>query len=179
LTRLILCRHAAAGSTAETQDLAVALAGVPFAAVYTSPAERAVETARTVAAAHGLVPIEVADLREIEFGDVEGLEFDRYPPQLQTELLNDPLSVRFPGGETFGELRLRVCRALDDVVTRHTGEPVLIVTHAGSIRAALAAWLGIEGDAIFRIDQRTASVNVVDWVEGTPIVRLLNGTHPG
>jgi broad specificity phosphatase PhoE len=179
VTRLVLCRHATPGNTAETQDLTVALAGIPFAAVYTSPVERAVETARAVAAAHGLVPIEIADLREIEFGDVEGLEFDRYPPQLQTELLNDPLSVRFPGGETFGELRMRVCRALDDVVTRHTGESVLIVTHAGSIRAALAAWLGIDGDAIFRIDQRTASVNVVDWVEGTPIVRLLNGTHPG
>jgi broad specificity phosphatase PhoE len=161
------------------QDLAVALAGIPFAAVYTSPLARAVETARAIAVTHGLVPIEVADLREIEFGGVEGLEFDQYPPQLQTELLKEPLSVRFPGGETYGELRMRVCRALDEVVGWHSGESVLIVTHAGSIRAALAAWLGIAGEAIFRIDQRTASVNVVDWVEGTPIVRLLNGTHPG
>ena len=179
MTRLVLCRHAAAGNAAEAQDLALALAVIPFATVYTSPLARAVETARAVAAAKGLVPIEIADLREIEFGDVEGLEFDRYPPQLQTELLNDPLSARFPGGETYGELRTRVCRALDDVVRRHTGESVLVVTHAGSIRAALAAWLGIAGEAIFRIDQRTASVNVVDWVDGTPIVRLLNGTHPG
>jgi len=179
VTRLVLCRHAAAGNTVETQDLAVALAGIPFAAVYTSPLARAVETARAIAVTHGLVPIEVADLREIEFGDVEGLEFERYPPQLQTELLHEPLSVRFPGGETYGELRMRVCRALDEVVTRHSDESVLVVTHAGSIRAALAAWLGIAGEAIFRIDQRTASVNVVDWVEGTPIVRLLNGTHPG
>ena len=179
MTRLVLCRHAATGNAAEAHDLAVALAGIPFAAVYTSPLARAVETAKTVAAAHGLVPIEVADLREIEFGDVEGIEFERYPPQLQTELLNEPLSVRFPGGETFDELRLRVCRALDEVLGRHAGESVLIVSHAGSIRAALAAWLGVVGEAIFRIDQRTASVNVVDWVEGTPIVRLLNGTHPG
>jgi alpha-ribazole phosphatase len=179
VTRLVLCRHAAAGNTAEAQDLAVALAGIPFASVYTSPLARAVETAQAIAVTHGLVPIEVADLREIEFGDVEGLEFDRYPPQLQTELLNDPLSVRFPGGETYGELRMRVCRALDEVVRRHSDESVLIVTHAGSIRVALAAWLGIASEAIFRIDQRTASVNVVDWVEGTPIVRLLNGTHPG
>ncbi len=179
MTRLVLCRHAAAGNTVEARDLAVALGGVPFAAVYTSPLERAVETARAVAMTHGLVPVEVADLREIEFGDVEGLEFERYPPELQTELLKEPLSVRFPGGETYGELRMRVCRALDDVVKRHSDESVLIVTHAGSIRAALAAWLGITGEAIFRIDQRTASVNVVDWVEGTPIVRLLNGTHPG
>jgi broad specificity phosphatase PhoE len=179
VTTLILCRHAAAGNVAEAQDLALALAAIPFAAVYTSPVERAVETARAVAAAHGLVPIEVADLREIEFGDVEGLDFDRYPRQLQTELLNEPLSVRFPGGETYGELRMRVCRALDELVGRHSDESVLVVTHAGSIRVALAAWLGIASEAIFRIDQRTASVNVVDWVEGTPIVRLLNGTRPG
>jgi alpha-ribazole phosphatase len=179
VTRLVLCRHAAAGNTAEAQDLAVALAGIPFASVYTSPLARAVETAQAIAVTHGLVPIEVADLREIEFGDVEGLEFDQYPPQLQTELLKEPLSVRFPGGETYGELRMRVCRALDEVVRRHSDESVLIVTHAGSIRVALAAWLGIASEAIFRIDQRTASVNVVDWVEGTPIVRLLNGTHLG
>jgi broad specificity phosphatase PhoE len=179
VTRLVLCRHAEAGNTEEAEDLAVALAGVPFAAVYTSPLARALETANAVATAHGLVPIEVADLREIELGDVEGLAFDRYPAQLQTELLGEPLSVRFPGGETYGELRTRVCRALEDVVGRHTDEVVLIVTHAGSIRAALAAWLDIGGDAIFRIDQRTASINIVDWVEGTPIVRLLNGTHPG
>jgi len=175
VTRLVLCRHAAAGNTVEAQDLAVALAGIPFSAVYTSPLARARETAEAVAAVHGLVPIEVADLREIEFGDVEGLEFDRYPAQLQAELLSEPLSVRFPGGETYGKLRARVCRALDDVVERHAGESVLVVTHAGSIRAALAAWLGIAGEAIFRIDQRTASVTIVDWVDDVPLVRLVNG----
>jgi broad specificity phosphatase PhoE len=179
LTRLILCRHAEAGNTAEVHELTARLAEIQFTAVYTSPLARALQTAEAVAAAQGLIPIEIADLREIDFGDVEGLEFDRYPPQLQAELLGGPLSVRFPGGETYGELRERVCRALDDVIARHPGEPVLIVTHAGSIRAALGAWLGIAGEAIFRIDQRTASVNVVDWVEGTPVVRLLNGTHPG
>jgi phosphoserine phosphatase len=179
VTRLVLCRHAEVGNREEARDLAVSLAGIPFAAVYTSPLARALETAQAVAAAYGLVPIEVADLREIEFGAVEGVPFERYPAQLQAQLLGDPLSVRFPGGETYGELRTRVCRALDDVVGRHTDESVLVVTHAGSIRAALADWLGITGEAVFRIDQRTASVNVVDWVEDTPIVRLLNGTHPG
>jgi broad specificity phosphatase PhoE len=50
--------------------------------------------------------------------------------------------------------------------------------HKGSIRAALGAWLGIAGEAIFRIDQRTASVNIVDWLDGVPVVRLVNGTRP-
>jgi broad specificity phosphatase PhoE len=52
------------------------------------------------------------------------------------------------------------------------------VTHAGPIRAALAAWLGISEEGIFRIDQRPASVNVVDWLDGVPLIRLVNGTRP-
>jgi broad specificity phosphatase PhoE len=109
---------------------------------------------------------------------VEGLEFDRFPAELQVGLLREPLSVRFPGGETYDELRGRVCGALAAIVDRHPGETVAIVSHAGAIRAALAAWLGIAGAEIFRIDQRTAAVNVVDWLDGVPIVRLVNGTRP-
>ena len=50
--------------------------------------------------------------------------------------------------------------------------------NAGAIRALLAAWLHIADDAIFRIDQRYGSVNVVDWIDGVPLVRLVNGTRP-
>jgi broad specificity phosphatase PhoE len=178
VTTLVLCRHAEAGNEEEAQALAAALAPVSFAAVYTSPLERALATAQAVAARHRLVPIEVADLREIDFGEAEGMQFDQLPAELQAGLLSQPLKVRFPGGETYGDLCERVCHALDAIVARHSGESVAIVTHAGSIRAALATWLGIEGDAIFRIDQRTASVNVVDWLDGVPIVRLVNGTRP-
>jgi broad specificity phosphatase PhoE len=178
VTRLVLCRHAEAGNEKQASELGAALASVPFKAVYTSPLERALATSRAVAARHGLVPVEVADLREIDFGDVEGLQFDHLSTELQAGLLGEPLTVRFPGGETYGELRERVCRALADIVARHADETVAIVTHAGSIRAALATWLGVEGEAIFRIDQRTASVNIVDWLHGVPLVRLVNGTRP-
>jgi broad specificity phosphatase PhoE len=178
MTRLVLCRHAEAENADEANELGAALASVPFKAVYTSPLERALATSRAVAVRHGLDPVEVADLREIDFGDVEGLEFDQLSAELQAGLLGEPLTVRFPGGETYGELRERVCRALVEIVGLHAGETVAIVTHAGSIRAALGAWLGIDGEAIFRIDQRTASVNIVDWLDGVPIVRLVNGTRP-
>lgn len=179
MTRLVLCRHAEAGNADAANELAEALAEIPFTAVYTSPLERALTTARVVASQRRLVPLEVADLREIDFGDVDGLEFDQYPKELQRQLLDEPLAVRFPGGETYGELRTRVCAALDSIVARHAGERVLIMTHAGCIRAALSVWLEITGPAIFRIDQRNASVNVVDWIDGVPIVRLLNAARPG
>jgi alpha-ribazole phosphatase len=178
LTRLVLCRHAEAGNTREANALAAVLAPIRLKAVYTSPLERALATSRAVAARHGLVPVEVPGLREIDFGEVEGLEFDQLPAELRAGLLGEPLAVRFPGGETYAELHERVCGALDDIVGRHPEETVAVVMHKGSIRAALGAWLGIAGEAIFRIDQRTASVNIVDWLDGVPVVRLVNGTRP-
>jgi broad specificity phosphatase PhoE len=178
VTRLILCRHAEEGNVAEIQRLAAALAPAPLEAVYTSPLPRARVTADAVATEQELVAIDVRDLREIDFGEVEGLAFADYPAELRAALLDRPLSVRFPGGETYGELQKRVSQALGEIVSGQPGGTVAVVTHAGPIRAALAAWLGITDAAVFRIDQRTASVNVVDWLDGVPLIRLINGTGP-
>jgi alpha-ribazole phosphatase len=175
VTRLILCRHAETGNAAQAEELAQALVDCPLAAIYASPLTRAVDTARAVAAKHGLVALEVDDLREIDFGDVDGLAFDKYPPDLQAELLRNPTSARFPGGESYGELKHRVCAALAGIVARHPEETIAVVAHAGPLRAALAAWLRMPDDASFRLDQRYAAVNVVDWIEGVPMLRLLNG----
>jgi broad specificity phosphatase PhoE len=175
MTRLVLCRHAEAGNGGQARTLADELAPLPLEAVYTSPLERAVETARAIAAAHGLAPVEVDALREIDFGGVDGLGFDDFPADLQAGLLREPLTVRFPGGETYEELRERVSRTLEEIVVSHPDAVVAVVTHAGSIRAALATWLGIADAAILRIDQRHAAVNVVDWIDGAPLVRLVNG----
>lgn len=175
MTTLVVCRHAEPGNVAQARMLAVTLAESSLAAVYTSPLARAVETAAAVADAQRLVPIQVDELREIDFGEVEGLAFDAFPADVQAGLLAEPTQMRFPGGETFGELQERVCRAIDRIVADHPDAMLAVVTHAGSIRAALAAWLQIANEAIFRIDQRYAAVNVVDWIHGVPLVRLVNG----
>lgn len=173
--RLVLCRHAAAGDAGQAELVASALAKVGVAAVYTSPLERAVDTARAVAARHGLEPVVADDLREIELGDVDGLQFDDYPSALQAALLDSPGSVHFPGGESYEQLRVRVTAAVDVLVARHAEETVVAVSHAGAIRAALATWLSVEADASFRIDQGFGAVNVVDWLDGAPFIRLVNG----
>ena len=175
MTRLILCRHAEAGNGAQAQALGQVLAAVPIAAVYTSPLERAQATARAIAAGHGIEPAVVAGLREIERGDVDGLAFEEYPPDLQAELLASPATVRFPGGETYGELRERVDPALAQIVARHAEQTIAAVSHIGAIRAALATWLEAPPAAALRIDQSFAAVNVIDWIGGAPFVRLVNG----
>jgi broad specificity phosphatase PhoE len=172
--RLVLCRHAAVGDTGGAAGLAATLGQLEFAAVYTSPLERAVETARVVAARHGLDPVVREGLREIELGDVDGLQFEDYPTELREALLEAPATVRFPGGESYEQLRARVVAAIDELVAQHGGETVVVVSHAGAIRAALATWLSVAPEASFRIDQSFAAVNVVDWLGGAPFIRLVN-----
>jgi alpha-ribazole phosphatase/probable phosphoglycerate mutase len=144
--------------------------------VYTSPLARAAETAKAVAARHGLTPSLFPGLREIDLGEVDGLQFEEYPAELRAALLDTPATVRFPGGESYEDLRARVVAALGHIVSHHDGQAVAAISHAGAIRAALATWLGVPAEASFRIDQSFAGVNVVDWIDGAPFVRLVNGT---
>jgi alpha-ribazole phosphatase len=114
-------------------------------------------------------------LREIDRGEAEGRAFDELPAELQRGLLEAPLRVRFPGGETYEELRTRVMATLDELAARHPHETVAVVTHAGAIRAALATWLLLPDEAVFRIELDLGGVTVVDLVDGTPLVRVVNG----
>jgi probable phosphoglycerate mutase len=77
--------------------------------------------------------------------------------------------VRFPVGEPFGDFRARVLVALARIE-----HDAVVVTHGGVIRTALAHWLGMPDDAIFRIDVSHGAVSVVEWQDGTPLVRLVN-----
>jgi alpha-ribazole phosphatase len=198
VTRILLCRHAepeawakgrfcgaldvalSDAGRAQADALAAGLSEEQVAAVITSPARRCVETAGPIAAAHGLEARSDAALSEIDFGDLDGRTFAEVEtafPDLYEQWLREPTTVRFPGGETYDELRARVAAALTAIRVEHTGRTVAVVTHAGVIRALLAAWLEIPAEAVFSIDQRYASLNVVDWLDA-PVVRLVNG-RPG
>jgi alpha-ribazole phosphatase/probable phosphoglycerate mutase len=192
MTVVVLCRHgepeeAGRGRFCGALDVglsergrahAVALAAcVEADVVYTSPLRRCVETARALAARLGVEPVVEPRLREIEFGELDGVAYEdaeRRWPALYTELLRSPATVRFPGGESYGELRIRVCEALDELLDRHGGGSVAVLTHAGVIRTLLAHVLSLPDEAFFRIDQRYGAVNVVEWAGGAPVVRLVN-----
>jgi broad specificity phosphatase PhoE len=60
------------------------------------------------------------------------------------------------------------------MLQRHEGRPLAVVAHGGVIRAVLATWLEMPPEAAFRLDVSYGSVTVVDWLEGIPVVRLLN-----
>jgi alpha-ribazole phosphatase len=197
VSRLLLLRHAepsedargrcygsldvglSAAGRAHARELAERLRRLEFAAVYTSPRLRARETAAPIAAARGLEAVTDDGLRELDFGELEGRTYDEIAasdPELYRAWMETPTSVRFPGGESFADLKERAVAALDRIRARH--DAALVVTHGGVLRAGVAAWLGMPDAAIFRLDERYCGLTIVDWLEDAPLVRLLNGDVP-
>ena len=123
-------------------ELADSLRTERLSAVYTSPLRRASETAEIVAERLGLDVRPLEALREIDVGDWEGLTIDqvkaRYPENISFDWHSG-----WPGGETYDELGARVLPALFALAREHPDERILGVTHAGPIRAALAAAMGL------------------------------------
>ena len=115
-------------------------------ALYTSPIRRARETAAPAAAATGLVPQVLTDLREVDFGAAEGLtlaEFsDRHPVAAQRFHL-DPVDGIFPGAESPAAAAARGRAALCAIAAEHPGQTVLVVGHNTLTRLVLCSLLGI------------------------------------
>jgi broad specificity phosphatase PhoE len=124
---------------AQAVDLAQALTAEQLAAVYSSPLRRALETAEVVAASHGLEPIPVDGLREVDVGSWSGLTRgeveERFPEQFSRWLEFDQ---GWEDGETYEEMGTRAVAALLELAAAHEHERVLAVTHGGPIRAAFA-----------------------------------------
>jgi broad specificity phosphatase PhoE len=124
---------------AQAADLSLALAAEELAAVYTSPLRRAAETAAVVAAAHGLEPVPVEALREVDVGSWQGLrraEVERRFPEQFTRWRD--YGQGWQDGESYDEMGRRVVAALLELATARAGERILVVTHGGPIRAAFA-----------------------------------------
>jgi 2,3-bisphosphoglycerate-dependent phosphoglycerate mutase len=124
---------------AQAAELAAALASEELAAVYSSPLWRALETADAVAGAHGLEPVAVEALREVDVGSWQGLtrtEVEQRFPEEYARWLDH--GQGWEDGESYEEMGARVVAALLELAEAHDGERILVVTHGGPIRAAFA-----------------------------------------
>ena len=83
-------------------------------------------------------------------------------------------AIRFPGGEDYVGLKARVLSAVEEVRERTTSAAV--VAHGGVNRIVLADALGLPDDAIFRLDQPYCALSVIDWIDGSPLVRAVNAS---
>ena len=146
-------------------------------AIYSSPLERARETAAPIAATRKLKVTIERGLLECDFGEWTGAELKKLMklPEWRT-VLTYPSGFRFPGGESFVEMQDRMVGTVQKLVERHRGGVVVCVSHADPIKAAVAHALGTHLDLFQRIVISTCSVTAVGYGVATPVVMTVNST---
>ena len=148
---------------AEARRVAERLGAEDLAAVYSSPLERAVQTAQAITAD----PLIDDDLLEIDFGDWNGAAFaDLEGDALWAEWNSARATARPPRGESMAEAQGRVVGWLQQMVRRHAAQSIAAVSHADVIKAAIAHALGLSLNDIHRFEVSPASVSVIaagDW----------------
>ncbi|MGH9018927.1 MAG: histidine phosphatase family protein [Acidimicrobiales bacterium] len=153
-----------------------ALATAPVA-VYASPLERAVETAKPIASALGLRVRIDKGLFECDFGEWTGKSLRVLARKREWRTVQSlPGSFRFPGGESFPEMQMRMVETLDRLAERHAGAAFVAVSHADPIKAAVAATAGVPLDLFQRLVVSPCSVTALVRSAGSNHVLCVNNT---
>lgn len=194
-TRVYLIRHAETEVTEEDRfagvrdlplsargrehasGLATRLRGFQVDAVYSSPLQRAMETARIVAEPHSVPVTAVGDLRELDHGHWEGLtraEVEKQFPQEYAAYERDPLDFKPEGGEPARAVVGRAVPALSELVLAHPNQTIGVVSHKTTNRLLIAYFIGIDLRRYRdRLEQRPACLNVLDLASESQVRLVL------
>jgi probable phosphoglycerate mutase len=159
----------------QAQELADALKSAPIKAIYSSPLERAVETANPIAAALRLEVRIEAGLTETNVGKWQGRSLAALRLTKQWKVVQGtPSRAQFPEGETFYECQARVAGALDSICAKYKPKDIIAcVCHADPIKLAVAHYLGLPLDHFQRLGCDTGSVTVLHLgATGAALVKL-------
>ncbi|MGD1995914.1 MAG: histidine phosphatase family protein [Anaerolineae bacterium] len=149
-------------------------------ALYTSPLSRARKTAEEIGRELGLEAVTVEDLREIDFGELDGVSLEemeaRYPELYARWKNRADSDYTWPGGERRADFFRRVAAACDELLSRHAQGSVIIVTHGGTTRACLAHLLPHELGEWWSYPLGNCSVTRVAVENGEARLTALNDT---
>lgn len=153
------------------------LATLKIDVIYSSDLKRALTTAKIIASEHQLEVIACPELREINFGECEGLTFEeicQLHPEIAELRVNWDLPVKFPGGESVDELNTRVSKFLDRLKQHDAEQTILIVAHSAPLALLICHLLGIGLQHWRQFRLELASLSILETYPRTPIITLLN-----
>ncbi|TWT41551.1 histidine phosphatase family protein [Botrimarina hoheduenensis] len=165
---------------AQADRVGASLSGVGLSAVYSSPLQRALETAQAIAAPHALRVEPIAALKEVEVGHWQGLDWDvirRDDPDGYARFHSNPAINGYPGGETLQGLLDRVAPALEALMARHLGQQIAAVAHSVVNRVYMGALVGVPLQNVYPLRQDNCCVNVVRWRNGAAQCVTINAVH--
>jgi probable phosphomutase (TIGR03848 family) len=198
ITRVLLIRHATndwitsgklpcrtAGvhlnerGRSEAEALAERVASLPIKAIYSSPLERAMETAQAVATRLNL-PVQVVDgVQETDCGEWQGQVIEELAKtDLWRVIQSYPSGFRFPGGETFTNIQARMATAIDGLRAAHPGQLIAVFSHADPIKVAIAYYAGIPLDLFQRLSISPTGISEFAFsTYGPHLLRINDGAH--
>lgn len=159
-------------------ELGKRLSKTGLSAIYCSPADRAVETGREIAARSGLSLNISPEFNEIDFGDWTGQSIEY--------LRSDPIFRRFntfrsctriPGGELMSEAQMRIISGIEKLTAEFPEVSIAIVSHSDIIKSAISHYAGINLDMIHRFEISPASVSIVNITKDAVRITLLNSVQ--
>ena len=156
--------------------LAEALTHVPIKVIYSSPLERAMETAEPIATSHKLEIIQEPRLMDADVGTWTGksLKVLRHTNAWKV-VQQSPSRFQFPEGESFMDLQTRIVNALESIVKKHNKpkDIVVVVFHADPIKLAVSHFLGLPLDHFQRLSCDTGSLSALYVGEmGANLIKL-------
>jgi len=164
----------------QAQALADALTNVPIKAIYSSPLERAMETATPIAESLGLTIQKEKGLLETNVGDWQGKSLKRlYRYKHWKVVQRAPSRAQFPNGETFYECQSRIVSTIDGILANHKQKDIVAcVFHADPIKLAVAHYIGLPLDQFQRLGCNTGSISVLAIGEMGASLMKLNQKPP-
>jgi probable phosphomutase (TIGR03848 family) len=164
----------------QAQALGEALKEVPIKAVYSSPLERAMQTARPIAESHGLTIIQEPDLMDTDVGKWQGKSLKMLRLTNAWKIVQQaPSRFRFPEGESFTEAQTRYVSALERIVQKYhkPRDIVAVIFHADPIKLVVSHLLGMPLDHFQRLSCDTGSMTALYVSEsGANLIKL--NEHP-
>ena len=147
--------------------------------IYSSDLQRALSTAEVVASAHSVEVVPCSALREINFGEWEGMTFEEIEkrfPKAACHWTGREVERGFPGGERLRDLTRRTGDFLGQLRKHPPEQTVLVVAHSGPLRVMLCRLLRVSPKRYWQIRLDLASLTILEtYLEGA-ILSLLNDT---
>jgi probable phosphomutase (TIGR03848 family) len=159
----------------QVEAAADTLADVPLAAVYSSPIDRTMETARAIAARHHLEVHPVDGIAEVRYGRWTNRSYKALRrTKLWTTVQRFPSAARFPDGEALRDVQARAVNEVEGLRAKHRRGNVCCVSHADVIRLIAAHYLGVHIDLFQRLLIDPASITAIALTDEGPLVIAVN-----
>jgi broad specificity phosphatase PhoE len=151
----------------ESEAIGRALREIQIQAIFTSPVERAVQTARLIARGRKLKLEMVPEVAEIDYGDWIGKTFDEVTEDEAYRVYHaTPKLAHPPGGEKMVDVHRRAVNFIEALRKRHEAGRIVVVSHADVIKIVVTHYLGLDLNDLLRLRIDNCSVSLL-WFNGS------------